>query len=337
MAGVPLRRRTDAIPPQVLLLVGMASVQFGAAFANTLFGRAGPAGVVLLRLSFAALLLLALTRPRLAGRSRQDLLAAAGFGLVLAGMNWSFYESLHRLPLGVAVTVEFLGPLGVAVAGSRKLLDLVWVLLAGCGVTLLALGGSRGTLNLAGLLLAGLAGVLWAAYILLSQRVGSTFAGLSGLAIAMTLAAVVMVPAGVVQGGTALLRPDVLFGGFWVALLSSLIPYSLEIVSLRRLAASYFGLLMSLEPAVAALAGMVVLGQQPHLRTGFAIAMVVLASVGTTLEAGRTRTGPAGADPAGTAPDDPGPDGAGPDGAGPNGADESDPAPPAGRQPTPLG
>jgi inner membrane transporter RhtA len=144
---VSLRRRTDAVPPQVLLLIGMASVQFGAAFAHTLFDKASPTGVVLLRLAFAALLLLTLARPRLAGRSRTDLLAAAGFGLVLACMNWSFYSSLDRLPLGVAVTVEFLGPLGVAVAGSAKLLDLVWVLLAAGGVTLLALGGSRGELN----------------------------------------------------------------------------------------------------------------------------------------------------------------------------------------------
>jgi len=304
MAGVPLRERTDAIPPQVLLLVGMASVQFGAAFANMLFDRAGPAGVVLLRLAFAALLLMAFARPRLTGRSRSDLLAAAGFGLVLACMNWSFYESIHRLPLGVAVTVEFLGPLGVAVAGSAKLLDLVWVLLAAGGVLLLALGGgSHQKLDLVGLLLAALAGALWAAYILLSQRVGSTFAGLDGLAIAMTLATVLMIPAGVVLGGSALLRPDVLFGGFWVAVLSSLIPYSLEIVSLRRLAASHFGLLMSLEPAVAALAGMLVLGQQPHLRTGLAIAMVVVASAGTTLEASRARNG--GPAPDGTARDGP--------------------------------
>jgi inner membrane transporter RhtA len=291
--------------------------------------------VVLLRLAFAALLLLALTRPRLTGRTRADLLAASGFGLVLACMNWSFYESLHRLPLGVAVTVEFLGPLGVAVAGSRKLLDLVWVLLAGGGVTLLALGGSRGELNLPGLLLAALAGALWAAYILLSQRVGSTFAGLDGLAIAMTLATVVMIPAGVVQGGSALLRPDVLFGGFWVAVLSSLIPYSLEIVTLRRLSAATFGLLMSLEPAVAALAGMLVLGQQPHLRTVFAIAMVVVASAGTTLEASRAATGTAaGTIPDGPAPNDPAPDGAG---ASRDGPARDGPAPPASRQPTRLG
>jgi inner membrane transporter RhtA len=258
---VPARGRTDAIPPQALILIGIASVQFGAAFADTLFDEAGPAGVVLMRLTFASVVLLALTRPRLAGRTRRDLLTAAGFGLVLGGMNWSFYEALHRLPLGPAVTVEFIGPLAVAIAGSRKLLDLVWV---------------------------ALAGVCWAAYILLAQRVGSSFAGLDGLAIALTLGALVLIPAGIVEGGSALLRPSVLYGGFWVAVLSSLIPYSLEIIALRRLSAAGFGLLMSLEPAFAALAGMLVLSQRPQLRTVAAIVMVVVASAGTTIEASRS-------------------------------------------------
>ncbi|HEX8767984.1 MAG TPA: EamA family transporter, partial [Jatrophihabitans sp.] len=264
---MPARGRTDALPPQVLILVGIASVQFGAAFANTLFAEVGPAGVVLLRLAFASLVLLALTRPRLAGRSRRDLLAVAGFGLVLSMMNWSFYESLNRLPLGPAVTVEFIGPLALAVAGSRKLLDLLWVALAAGGVALLALGGSHGSLSRSGLLLAALAGVLWAVYILLSQRVGSSSAGLDGLALALSLGALVQIPAGVVQGGSALLRPEVVLGGLGVAVLSSLIPYLLELISLRRLSASAFGLLMSLEPAFGALAGVLVLGQRLHLRT----------------------------------------------------------------------
>lgn len=263
-------------------------MQFGAAFANKLFAQAGPAGVVLMRLAFSSVVLLALTRPRLAGRTRRDLLPVAGFGLVLACMNWSFYEAVHRLPLGPAVTVEFIGPLAVAVAGSRKLLDAVWVALAAGGVALLALGGSHGDLSAAGLLLAALAGALWAAYILLSQRVGSSFAGLDGLALALSLGSLVMIPAGVVQGGSALLRPQVALGGLGVAVLSSLIPYSLELIALRRLAASAFGLLMSLEPAVAALAGVLVLGQRLHLRTGTAIVMVVVASAGTTIEASRS-------------------------------------------------
>ncbi len=350
---MPLTRRSDAVPPQVLLLVGIASVQFGAAFAGTLFAEAGPAGVVLLRLAFASVLLLALTRPRLAGRNRRDLQAAVVFGLVLAAMNWSFYESLDRLPLGAAVTVEFIGPLGVAIAGSRKPLDLLWVALAGGGVALLALGGSNQSLDRVGLLLAALAGALWAAYILLSQRVGSGFAGLDGLAIALTLGALVMVPAGVADGGSALLRPGLLLSGLGVALLSSLIPYSLELIALRRLSAAAFGLLMSLEPAFGALAGMLVLSQRPQVRTIAAIVMVVVASAGTTLEASRSATGRAaraarkdarkdaagevltGPDPHGPEPNGPEPDGPEPDGPEPDGPDSGRPAP-AGH-PTPLG
>lgn len=334
MSTVALTRRSDAIPPQVLLLVGIASVQFGAAFAGTLFAKAGPAGVVLLRLAFASVVLLALTRPRLAGRSRRDLQVAVVFGLVLAAMNWSFYESLDRLPLGPAVTVEFIGPLGVAIAGSRKLLDLLWVALAGGGVALLAFGGSNQSLDLAGLLLAALAGAFWAAYILLSQRVGSDFAGLDGLAIALTLGTLVMVPAGVAEGGAALLRPDVLLGGLGVAVLSSLIPYSLELIALRRLSAATFGLLMSVEPAFGALAGMLVLSQRPQLRTVAAIVLVVVASAGTTIEASRSSTRRAGRAAAGDAAGEvlAGPD---PGASGSSGPDPGSPA--ATSHPTPLG
>ncbi len=273
-------------PPQLLLLGSIASVQFGSAFADKLFAQAGPGGVVLLRLALAAVMLVAISRPRLRGRTRADLGAAVAFGVILGGMNWSFYEALDRLPLGVAVTIEFLGPLAVAVAGSRRVLDLVWVVLAGGGVALLALRGSHHGVSAAGIVLALLAGSCWAAYILLSKRVGASFAALDGLAIALVIATVVVVPVGIAEGGAALGRPSVLAGGLAVALLSSLIPYSLEIVALRRLTASTFGLLMSLEPAVAALAGVLVLSQ--HL-TGVlfvALIMVVTASVGTTV-AGR--------------------------------------------------
>ncbi|MFN2518826.1 MAG: DMT family transporter [Jatrophihabitantaceae bacterium] len=270
-------------PPQLLLLGSIGSVQFGSAFANKLFAQAGPGGVVLLRLALSAIMLLAISRPNLRGRSRADLRAAVAFGLVLGGMNWSFYEALDRLPLGVAVTVEFLGPLALAVAGSRRALDLLWVTLAGGGVTLLALRVDRHGVSLMGVVLALFAGTCWAAYILLSKRVGKSFAALDGLAIALGVGTLLVIPAGIAQGGTALLHPGVLVGGLAVAVLSSLIPYSLEIVALRRLTASAFGLLMSLEPAVAALAGVLVLSQ--HL-TGvllLALAMVVAASVGTTV------------------------------------------------------
>ncbi|MDT4977154.1 MAG: inner rane transporter RhtA [Pseudonocardiales bacterium] len=270
-------------PPQLLLLGSIASVQFGSAFADKLFAQAGPGGVVLLRLALSGAMLLAISRPRLRGRTRADLRAAIAFGLVLGGMNWSFYEALDRLPLGVAVTIEFLGPLTVAVAGSRRLLDAVWVVLAAGGVGLLALRGDNHDIDPVGIALALLAGACWAGYILLSKRVGASFAALDGLAIALAVGTLLVLPVGIAQGGTALLHPGVLAGGLAVALLSSLIPYSLEIVALRRLKASTFGLLMSLEPAFAALAGVIVLSQ--HL-TGIlliALVMVVTASVGTTV------------------------------------------------------
>jgi inner membrane transporter RhtA len=267
----------------LLLLGSIASVQFGSAFADKLFAQAGPGGVVLLRLALSGAMLLAISRPRLRGRTRADLRAAIAFGLVLGGMNWSFYEALDRLPLGVAVTIEFLGPLTVAVAGSRRLLDAVWVVLAAGGVGLLALRGDNHDIDPVGIALALLAGACWAGYILLSKRVGASFAALDGLAIALAVGTLLVLPVGIAQGGTALLHPGVLAGGLAVALLSSLIPYSLEIVALRRLKASTFGLLMSLEPAFAALAGVIVLSQ--HL-TGIlliALVMVVTASVGTTV------------------------------------------------------
>jgi inner membrane transporter RhtA len=185
------------------------------------------------------------------------------------------------------VTLEFTGPLAVAIAGSHRLLDLVWVALAGGGVVLLALRGEMHGISALGVLFALIAGALWAGYILVSKRVGRTFAQLDGLAIALCIGTVVVVPVGIVQGGSALLRPEVIAGGVAVALLSSIIPYSLELTALRRLSAATFGLLMSLEPAVAAVAGVIVLSQELHAVTVVAIVMVVAASVGTTLSARR--------------------------------------------------
>jgi inner membrane transporter RhtA len=270
-----------------LVLGGIGSVQFGSAFADTLFDDAGPGGVVLLRLALSAVILLAVARPSLRGRTRIDIAAAIAFGLILGGMNWSFYEALHRLPLGVAVTIEFTGPLVVAVAGSRRLLDVIWVLLAAGGVALLASRGSHEGVHALGVVLALVAATCWAFYILLSQRVGAVFARLDGLAIALGVGALVVIPAGVVEGGGALGQPHVLGGGLGVALLSSLVPYSLELMALRRLTAYRFGLLMSLQPAMAALAGLIVLGQHLTVVLFAALTMVVAASVGNTVMARR--------------------------------------------------
>lgn len=263
------------------MLTGIGTVQLGAALAKGLFDEVGPAGTVLLRVLLAALLLAAPWRPRLRGRSRGELLLAAAFGVSLAAMNLSFYGALARIPLGVAVTLEFVGPLGVAVAGSRRALDLVWVALAAAGILLLSDFGAA-DLDAVGVALAFLAGGFWAAYILLSARVGRAFPAGTGLTLAMVVAAALLLPAGVAAGGADLLRPGVLAVGAAVALLSSAIPYSLELEALRRLPPRVFGVLMSLEPAVAALAGFVVLGEVLGSREVAAILLVVVASAGAT-------------------------------------------------------
>lgn len=262
------------------MLGGIASVQIGAAVAIKIFGEVGPGGAVFLRLVLSAVLVAAIVRPRLRGLTRHHWLTVVAFGLVLAAMNGMFYAAIARIPLGIAVTFEFLGPLGVAIGGSRRPLDLLWAGLAAAGVVTLTSDG--GNLNVAGVLLAVAAGACWAAYILLSQRVGRSFDGMSGLAIALMVATIGIAPYGVVAGGTALLRPGVLGKGAAVAVLSSAIPYSLELAALRRLRAAVFGVLMSLEPAMGALSGGVILGQHLALREWFAIGAVMVASIGAT-------------------------------------------------------
>jgi inner membrane transporter RhtA len=272
--------RTAAVPAPLLVVAGIASVQSGAAIATHLFASVGPGGTVWLRLGLSALLLLAVARPRFVRRSRRDALTVVAFGVVLAAMNATFYESLSRIPLGVAVTVEFVGPLVVAVSGSRKPADFVWVALAAVGVVLLTSGGGR--LDGLGLALAFIAGCFWGAYILVAQRVGAVFPGATGLALALSVGAVALAPFGIVAGGSTLLHPGVLGRGAAVALLSSALPYSFELMALRRIRASVFGVLMSLEPAVAALSGLVFLGQDLRAREWLAIAAVMLASIGAT-------------------------------------------------------
>src|SRR4051812_1693938 len=198
--------RATVVPAPVLVLGAVASVQSGAAVATRLFPEVGPGGTVLLRIAVSAVLLVAISRPTIGGRSLGDMRLAVVFGVALAGMNFTFYEALSRIPLGVAVTVEFIGPLAVAVFGSRRLIDLLWVLLAAAGVVLLTSGG--GTLDGLGLSLAFVAGMLWAAYILLAQRVGTVFPGASGLALALAVGAIGLAPFGIWSGGSALLDPS---------------------------------------------------------------------------------------------------------------------------------
>ncbi|MBA3789911.1 MAG: EamA family transporter [Rubrobacter sp.] len=287
------RKAAGAAPPTGLVLFSIFSVQLGAAIAKGLFDSLGPGGTVFLRIGFAALVLLALWRPRLRGYARRDYLVATLFGLVLAGMNLSIYLSFDRIPLGIAVTLEFIGPLGVAVAGSRRALDFIWVALAATGILLLAPLGILGDTNLdpVGVAFALLAGLFWAAYILLSARVGRVFPGMAGLVIALLIGTLALLPVGVVSGGAALLDPNLLLAGLAVALLSSAIPYSLELQALRKLPARVFGVLMSLEPAVAALIGFVVLGERLGLRALLAVALVTLAAAGASRFGGRNLAG----------------------------------------------
>lgn len=279
------RASTGIVPAPLLVLAGVASVQNGAAIAIKLFPKVGPGGMVFLRLALSAVLLLAVARPRIGSHSAAELRLVVAFGLVLAAMNASFYQALSRIPLGIAVTIEFIGPLGLAVLGSRRKLDLVWVLLAALGVVLLTSGG--GHIDGVGVMFAALAGCLWAGYILLSQRVGAVFPGAQGLALALIVGAIALAPYGIADGRSALVDPTVFWRGCAVALLSSAVPYSLELYALRRMRASVFGVLMSLEPAFGALAGLMFLSQHLRMREWLAIVLVMVASVGATRGARR--------------------------------------------------
>lgn len=264
-----------------LVLAAALSVQFGAAYAVTLFDELGPGGTAFVRLALAAVILVVLWRPAFGGHPRDDLRIAALFGVALGLMNWTFYESIERIPLGPAVTFEFLGPLAVAVAGSRRALDALWVGLAALGVlALVRPWESGGDLDVLGVGFALAAGVCWAAYIVLSARTGRVFPGGTGLAIAMVVGALVTMPAGVVQGGSDLLAVHLIGAVLVVTLASSVIPYSLELEALRRIPANVFGILLSLDPALAALAGFVVLDQSLSTLDVAAIGAVVVASAG---------------------------------------------------------
>ena len=268
------------VSPVWLVLGGILSVQFGAAIAKHLFEQIDPTAMVWLRLVTSAAVLVALARPRLRGRSRDDWLVAVAFGVSLGVMNWAIYQSFARIPLGLAVTIEFVGPLALAVLGSRRPRDLVWVLLAAAGVALLGL--EPGAVNAPGVAFALIAGAAWASYILLSARTGSRWPGLDGLAVASVVAMVMFTPVAIGTGGTDLLDPTVLALGAAVGLLSSVIPYSLELVALRSLSARVFSILMSLEPAAAALAGLLVLRELLSPLQLLAMACVVAASIGAT-------------------------------------------------------
>lgn len=298
-----LPRSPAGVHPVVLVLVAVVSVQFGGALAATLLPLVGVFGSVALRLGLAALILGLAIRPRLRGRSRSDWAVVGLFALALTAMNLTFYGSLTRLPIGVAVTIEFLGPLALAAALSRRARDLLAVTAALVGVVLIseALTTPWGDLDLVGIGLAAAAGACWAAYIVLSRRTGAHFAGLDGIALCMMLGTVLTLPVGILTAGSALWQPEALARGLGIALLSSAIPYSLELLALRSLSAGTFGVLLSLEPAAAAVAGLLVLSQVLTTVQVAGMALVVVASV---LVLGRPSSGAGPGDADGADPGD---------------------------------
>jgi inner membrane transporter RhtA len=282
-AGAIRRRTFERTPAPLLIIAAAFSVQSGAALATTLFDEAGTAGTVFVRTGFAALILLALFPAALRRRRWGPLRYAVGLGVALACVNSLFYAAIDRAPLGIAVTVEFLGPLTVAVAGSRRRIDFLWIVLAGGGVALL--GSPTVDVDRVGLLLALAAGVFWALYIVIGKRLGATWPLGEGLALSMAIAAILVSPPGLVSGGADLLTPRLLAFGLAVAVLASVVPYVLELAALRRLKTSTFGILMSLGPAVAALAGALFLSQRLGGLELVAIACVIVASIGANREA----------------------------------------------------
>ncbi|KAB1147255.1 EamA family transporter [Streptomyces luteolifulvus] len=285
-------RRRGSLGPVGLVLAGGISVQFGAALAVTLMPRAGALGVVTLRLMAAAVVLLVICRPRLRGHSRTDWGTVIVFGVTMGAMNGLFYQAVDRIPLGPAVTLEVLGPLALSVLASRRAINLVWASLALAGVFLLS-GGGFGDLDPIGVAFALGAGAMWAAYIVFSARTGRRFPQADGLALAMAIGALLMLPLGIAESGAKLIDPTTIALGSAVAVLSSVLPYTLELLALRRLPASTFAILMSLEPALAATAGFLILDQALSAVQAAAIALVIAASIGAVrTQVGRGRPRP---------------------------------------------
>lgn len=278
--------RAGSTPAVLFVVVGLACQEVGASLAVFLFDDVGPLGMVMLRLVFSAIVLLLIARPSWRGHSASGWRAVLWLGGALALMNGLFYLALERLPLGVTVTIEVLGPLVLSIVASRRASAWLWALLAFTGVLALA-GGGWHRLDLLGVLFALGAAAMWAIYILASARVGREFPKLDGLALAMTAGAVIALPFGIASAQSALLRPDIFALGAGVAILSSTIPYALELIALRRLPAATFAILMSLSPATAALAGLLLLNQHLSWLEVAGMALVVAASIGAVRASSR--------------------------------------------------
>lgn len=267
-----------------LVIGACISLQFGAAVAVQLFPHLGPWGVTTLRLGLAAVILLLIVRPKVRSWTRRQWTAVVLFGAAMGCMNGSFYAAIERIPLGAAVSIEFLGPLVLAAVLARRLLDGLWVAVALAGMVLLGLDSAMGeALDPAGVLLALVAGAFWAGYVLTSARVGQLVPGAGGLAVALVVATAVVAPLGAPGAVRALADPVLLGMALVTALLASLVPYTLELSALRRVPAPVFSILLSLEPAFAALFGWILLGQESGLLRNLAIVLVILASAGVTL------------------------------------------------------
>lgn len=280
-----LQQNVALPPPTALVLISIASTQLGSAFAKTIISELGASTTVLLRVGLGAIVLLLLQRPQIQGYTRGNYLLLILFGLDMAAMNLSFYAAIARIPLGIAVTLEFIGPLGVACANSRQFLDLFWILLAGLGIFLLApVTGS--SLDPWGVFFALLAAFFWGAYILLSAKVGAVFAEIKGRALmtaALIVGAIGLLPFSLLSGGLQELEPRFLAAGLGVAILSSVIPYTVELEALKKLPVRVFGVLMSLEPGVAAFLGSIILQEKLEPRAIAAIVLVTIASVGVSI------------------------------------------------------
>ncbi|MBE9182019.1 EamA family transporter [Oculatella sp. LEGE 06141] len=273
---------TGGVPPSSLILLSSFAAQLGVAIAKDLFDVLGPLGATFLKTGVGAILLLLIWRPQLRHHRYEDYILISLFGLTIAGMSVAFFEAVDRVPLGIASAVEFVGPLGVAVLGSRQWLDAIWITLAAIGLILLA-PISGAPLSAVGIAFALLSGGCWAIHILMSNAVGRAFPGGAGLALAMTIAAILLLPMGIHQGGIALLKPSICAIGIVVALFDVVVPYSLDFKALKSLPPRIFGVLISIEPAIAALVGFLVLGEQLSIRTLAAIALVTIAAMGITL------------------------------------------------------
>jgi inner membrane transporter RhtA len=275
-------RAIAAVPPPGLLLISIVSIQLGAAVAVNLFPVLGPIGTTFLRLTFSAVLLIAATRPSIARSARGQAGPLLLYGTILAIMNLCFYGAIARIPLGIAVAIEFVGPLGLAAITSRRGRDFAWIGLAALGILLLTpeIGG---TLDPLGVALAGVAGLCWAAFTVMSQRIGRVLPGNTGLAIGMAVAALVVLPVEVADGGLGGLDPGLLIGALAVAILSTAMPLTLEFEALKRMTARTYGILVTLEPVTAAIVGALLLGQAMGVEGALAVACVTAAALGVTI------------------------------------------------------